>query len=390
MPESSPISLEADLLEVAELVSQLVSIASVNPAIDPSSAGEAALATFVEDWLCQRGVEVAREPTGLPGRDNVIARVRGNGGGRTLLLNAHMDTVGTDEMQDPFVARREGARLHGRGAQDTKGGLAAYMLAVASSRRLKLSGDVVFTAVVDEEHGSAGTIACLRTLDADGALVAEPTALEAVCCHKGFQWLDVHTEGVAAHGSRPDRGVDAIAHMGHAIVALDRLAAEVAGRPGHPTLGTGSLHCSLVRGGQEMSSYPARCQLSVERRTLPGESRDDVEREIQAALDASASGRSRQPVQMLTSLERPALQTPDTAEIVTHLRAATEAVTGRRPGSVGQAAWTDAALIAEAGIPAVVFGPSGDGLHTPTEWVDLESVATCSDAVLATIRTFCA
>ena len=226
------------------------------------------MAEFCFRWLGDRGCEVVRQPTGRPGRDNVVGIVRGSGGGRALMLNAHMDTVGVAGMECPHDPRVVDGRLYGRGALDTKGGLAAFMLAAASVADAGLRGDVILTAVVDEEFASIGTEASLRDWQTDGALVAEPTALDLATCHKGFVWLEVETEGVAAHGSRPEDGIDAIAKMGPVLAGVDALAARLAGGPRHPLLGTGSIHASLISGGQELSSYPGSCRLALERRTI--------------------------------------------------------------------------------------------------------------------------
>jgi acetylornithine deacetylase len=270
---------------VVELLSGLVAIDSINPDLVPGGAGESELAAFCWDWLIDRGCEVHRQSTGRPGRENVVAVVGGSGGGRALMLNAHMDTVGVSGMDHPHDPQVRDGRLYGRGALDTKGGLAAFMLAVASVVKGGLRGDVILTAVVDEEFASIGTEAVLRDWRADGALVAEPTSLDLATCHKGFVWLEVETTGTAAHGSRPEEGVDAIAKMGSVLAGVDALAARLARGPGHPLLGTGSVHASLISGGQELSSYPARCRLALERRTIPAETSEEALAEIEALLD---------------------------------------------------------------------------------------------------------
>jgi len=287
-----PVSVAPGLSAVVELLSALVSIDSVNPDLVAGGAGEAEMAEFCLGWLGDRGCEVVQQPTGRPGRDNVVGIVRGSGGGRALMLNAHMDTVGVAGMECPRDPRVVDGRLYGRGALDTKGGLAAFMLAAASVADAGLRGDVILTAVVDEEFASIGTEASLRDWRADGALVAEPTALDLATCHKGFVWLEVETEGVAAHGSRPEDGIDAIVKMGPVLAGVDALAARrgwPAG-PRHPLLGTGSIHASLISGGQELSSYPGFCRLALERRTIPHEGSDDAMAEIQALLDQIQGG----------------------------------------------------------------------------------------------------
>jgi acetylornithine deacetylase len=354
----------------------------------PGAAGEGEAARHVAGWLGRRGFEVRLQETGEEGRPNVIGRRPGTGGGRSLMLNGHLDTVGVAGMDDPHGARTDRGRLYGRGAIDMKGGLAALLHAAA--RADGVSGDLIVTAVVDEEYGSIGTEAALRQVGADGAIVAEPTGLDVTIAHKGFVWLEVSVDGVAAHGSRPDLGVDAIAKMGAVLVAVGELGEELAAGSGHPLLGPGSVHASLIEGGQELSSYPDRCLLQLERRTVPGEDAATALAELQRIIDRLAEDDASFQASVRATFERKPLTADAGAALVVALRRAVRQVTGEEPAVVGHSGWMDAALIAEAGIPTVVFGPTGAGLHAAVEWVDLESVQRCSDAVLATIRDFCA
>lgn len=351
--------------DLTELLARLVSIDSVNPDLVPGAAGEAALAREVAAWLERAGLEV-EVGDAAPGRPNVVARARGTGGGRTLLLNAHLDTVGVAGMERPLEAAVRDGRLYGRGAYDMKGSLAAIMAAGAEARRRRLRGDVVVAAVADEEVGSVGTAALVRTTTADAAIVAEPTELRPAIAHKGFVAFELEAAGRAAHGSRPDLGVDAIARIGHALVRLEELDRRLRGGPAHPLLGSGSVHASLIEGGQEYSSYPAHCVLKGERRTVPGESPALVEAELAELLgDVEGSAHvvfSRQPFEA------------DPAEEIV-------ALVTRHAGAdpVGVSFWADSALLAEAGIPTVLFGPAGDGAHAVEEWVDLASVERCAE-----------
>src|SRR5919198_2111559 len=263
--------------EIRELLAQLVAIDSVNPTLVAGGAGEAQIARFVTDWLDRNGVAVEYHDLG-GSRANVIGRVRGHGDGSTLILNAHLDTVGVAGEDAGLSPRVEGNRLYGRGAYDMKGSLSAIMLVAAAVAEHPLAGDLIVTAVADEEAYSIGTEAVAKTVAADAAVVAEPTGMQLVVAHKGFVWLEVATEGVAAHGSRYDLGVDAIARMGPVLVGLAELDKRLrAERDRHPLLGGASVHASLIEGGQELSTYPARCVLTIERRTLPGETVDHVE-----------------------------------------------------------------------------------------------------------------
>lgn len=279
--------------------------------------------------------------------------------------------------------------MYGRGAYDMKGGLAACMVAMAEAKKQGLRGDVILSAVADEEYASTGTKKIVQQVQADGAIVAEFTELQMVLAHKGFAWFDIETSGIAAHGSRPDLGVDAIAHMGRVLAELERYDASLASDAPHPLLGTGSVHASRIGGGTEMSTYPDRCVLSVERRTLPGESADDVEQallgilEHQQALDAAFRGTIRR------GLDRSPLETPVDSEIAHAVQAAATKVLGHPASVAGVPFWSDAALLSDAGIPSLLFGPSGAGAHAVEEWVDLASVEACAGVYLEAAKEFC-
>src|SRR5215218_4100790 len=268
--------------DVSELLAQLVAIESVNPSLVPGGAGEREVAAFVAAWARDAGLE-ADVLEATPGRPSVVVRAPGAGGGRTLLLCGHLDTVTFEGMADPRP-RVDGDRLYGRGAYDMKAGVAAALVACREAAALELAGDVVVAAVADEEHASLGVQEVLRSVGADAAIVTEPTELEVAIAHKGFVWAEVEVTGRAAHGSRPHLGEDAIVKAGPVLTGIgewdDRLGTRT-----HPLLGRGSVHASLIEGGAEMSSYPARCVVRLERRTLPGETAADVEREVAEVLE---------------------------------------------------------------------------------------------------------
>jgi acetylornithine deacetylase len=375
--------------ELSSLLQLLVSIDSVNPSLVPGARGERELARAIANWFSEQGIEVHVEDTAEAGRPNVVAVVRGTGGGRSLLLNGHMDTVGVAGIEQPFTPIIKEYRLYGRGALDTKGGLAAFMLAAAQAKRLNLRGDVILAAVADEEYASRGTEALVKNWTADAAIVTEPTALDLVIAHKGFVWMEVETFGIAAHGSMPEDGVDAIVMMGKVLVELEKLGQELLQLPPHPLLGTGTVHASLIEGGQELSSYPAHCKLSVERRTIPGETPMLVEAEIQHILSMLSSSDYAFQASCRTIFAREPLEVSPDTQIVEVLRRHTQKVLGYEPPLVGMSGWMDAALLEQAGIPTVVFGPDGEGLHGAIEWVDLDTVQACYEAVLATIEEFC-
>ncbi len=355
---------------IVELARRLIAIDSVNPALVPGGAGEREAAHAVAEWCEAQGLEV--ELVGPGDRPTVIARRRGSGGGRSLLLNGHLDTVGVAGMDAPFEPRVEDGRLYGRGSYDMKGAIAALCVAAADATGLR--GDVIVTAVADEELGSIGTEAMLERVHADAALVAEPTELQVAIAHRGFVGFEIETAGVAAHGSRPDLGVDAIVKMGPVLVALEELDRRLQRGARHPLAGPGAVHASLIDGGQEMSSYPARCVLMGERRTIPGETVDDVERELRAlAGDAE--------LRILAHRE-PYEAAPEHEFVQLVARVAESEV-------VGAPFWTDAALIADAGIPTVLLGPKGEGAHAAVEWVDIASLGRLRDAVVSIARRWC-
>ena len=368
-------------MDVIPLLERLVEIDSVNPGL--GGGGEEEIAMFVAEWAGGAGLEVELDAA-APGRPNVIATAKGSGGGRTLLLNGHLDTVGHEGMAAPLEPRVEDGRLYGRGSYDMKGGLAACLVAAAEAAKLGLRGDVVVTAVVDEELTSIGTQSVLKRVRADAAIVAEPTHMEVGSAHKGFVAFEIETHGRAAHGSRPDLGIDAIAKMGHVLVGLDALDRSLRERPTHHLLGSGSLHAGVVAGGTGFSTYPDRCVLQAERRTVPGESLDDVEAELQGLLDRLQHDDPDFRGTWRTVAARRAFEVDQAEEIVRLVRS--HASAGE---PVGQTYWADAALLAEALIPTVLFGPGGDGAHAQIEWVSLADVERCAAVFLSVACEFC-
>lgn len=367
--------------ETVELLERLVAIDSTNPTLVTGGAGELEIARFVARWLEERGVEVELEEL-VPGRANVVGRVRGTGGGRSLLLNGHLDTVGLGGPDGNLTPRIDGRRMYGRGTQDMKGSVAALLVAAARATSLGLAGDLVVTAVADEEAESIGSERIAATVRADAAIVAEPTDMRVAVAHRGFVWLQLETSGRAAHGSRYDLGIDAISRMGPALAGvgeLDRRFGENGNA--HPLLGRASAHASLIEGGTEASTYAASCVAKVERRTLPGETVASVEEQMREIAG---------PATVTTLFSREPLETSSDEPVVEVLRRQAGAVLGAEPELVGVPFWTDAALFSAAGIPTVVFGPGGAGLHEPTEWVDLNDVEHLSEILLGVAKELCA
>jgi acetylornithine deacetylase len=367
--------------QLTELIADLVHIDSVNPGLDPGAAGEREIAGFVAAWMRQAGLEV-HEQESAPLRPNVIGIRRGTGGGRSLMLNAHMDTVSLGKMEHPLHPRVVGSRLYGRGAFDMKASLAAAMLAVFDLGTELLRGDVIVTAVTDEEYASIGTQAIVREYAADACVITEPTGHDLTIAHKGFVWATIETAGVAAHGSLPEVGIDAIARMGPILSGISELDLRLRAGNGHPLLGTGSLHASLIEGGTELSTYPDRCRVQIERRTVPGETDEIVEaqlRELAVGGGELRMGISRSPFEIAAE-----------AELVQVMQGVYSRATGSPAPLAGAGGWMDSALTSAAGIPTVIFGPTGEGAHADIEWVDLESAQFCREIYAGLARVWCA
>jgi acetylornithine deacetylase len=368
--------------ELIELVSKLVSIDSVNPSLVPGGAGEADIAAFIADWSRAAGLEpeLLEETAGRP---SVLVRARGSGGGKTLLLCGHIDTVNVEGMSDPHAPRVEGDRLFGRGGYDMKAGVAAALVACREAAGLGLAGDVVVAAVADEEHASLGVQETLRAVSADAAVVTEPTELEVAIAHKGFVWAEIEVTGRAAHGSRPQLGVDAIVKAGAILTALGELDRALGERE-HPLVGRGSVHASVISGGVEMSSYPERCVIGLERRTIPGETAANVEAELDALLERCRAADPELVVHKRMGLVREPFEVDPDAHIV---RAVAAAAGGSEP--VGVSFWADSAFISAAGIPTVLYGPSGEGAHAQVEWVSIEDTVKVARALVEVASAIC-
>jgi acetylornithine deacetylase len=377
-----------------ELLQTLVGIDSVNPSLVPGGAGEGAIARAIAAELESMGAEV--EVTEVaPGRPNVVGVLAGRRPGRTLLLCGHIDTVGVTGMAAPFTPVLANGRLYGRGAVDMKGGVAAMLGAarvLAASGGLD-AGRLIVAAVADEEYTSLGAEALARSVHAgpqgaDAAIVTEPTDLVVAVAHTGFSWVEVTTTGRAAHGSRPLEGKDAILRMGRLLGRLEMLDRGLQSHPPHPLLGTASLHASLIEGGRELSTYPDRCTLSLERRTLPGEPNEVGPREVEALLAELRREDGELEAESRFLFGRLAYETPAGHELPGLLDAALTRM-GRPARRGGVSFWTDAAVLGHAGIPTVIFGPGGFGLHSIEEYVRLDEVLACRDVLVEVARAFC-
>ncbi|WP_420634931.1 M20/M25/M40 family metallo-hydrolase [Candidatus Palauibacter sp.] len=388
-------TLSADSRHLTAVLADLVSTNSVNPTLVPGAPGETTIARVATHHMLNAGLLVERyEPEA--GRPSVVGRLRGTGDGPTLMLNAHYDTVGVEGMQTPFTARVEDGRMYGRGAYDMKGALAACVEAtrLLHAAGVRLSGDVLVAAVADEEYASLGTADLVARrqrgeLDFDAAIVTEPTSLDLCVAHRGFTWIEITTKGRAAHGSRYRVGVDANLRMGRVLHRLEALIEELQSRPGHPLLGPPSMHAALLEGGTGISTYSPRCTLRIERRTVPPESRESVEREISSVLDELRAEDPSLEVQSSTFFHREPFETTPDAPIAACVSRATSKVLGREPAVIGDSPWMDSALTQAAGVDTVVIGPHGAGAHADEEWVDLDSCARLAEVLAEAAFDYC-
>ena len=374
-----------------QMLKELVKINSINPKLSPDGKGEKEISSFIANELTNLGLEVNLYEV-EKGRFNVVGTLKGKSQGRSLLLNAHMDTVGVEGMlENPFSAEIRNGRLFGRGAQDMKGSLAAMLGAVKSLTESDetLAGDLLFTAVADEEHASIGSDDLVKHIKADAAIVTEPTNLTLCRAHRGFIWFDVETFGKAAHGSRYQEGIDANIRMGRFLAQLDKLEQELLTRNPHPLVGPPSLHAARLRGGSEVSIYAAHCLLQIERRTIPGETVDQATAELDTILDFLSTQDSTFKGSVKPAFSRSPFEINEKAKIVQSLEEVLAKHTTDPVQHTGQTFWTDAPIFADAGIETVIIGPTGGGLHSEEEWVEIQSVFDLANILAETAKKYC-
>jgi len=374
--------------DAVALTRELVRVDSRNPSLVPGGPGENAVARALADVLKSWGLRVEMHDA-APGRPNVIARA-GTPGARSLMFNGHLDVVGIDGMiHAPWGAEERDGSIYGRGSSDMKAGVAA-MCAAAARVSTTIGGEVIVTAVVDEEYESIGTRALVDSgVRADAAIVTEPTRLAIMPAHLGFVWIDVTTHGRAAHGSRWDLGVDAIRHAGLILTEIDRIDTELLPTRGHSLLGRPSVHASLIEGGTGMSTYPDRCTLRLERRTIPGESTEQVRSEIEEACERAARGKPNFRADVTATFSQApsdvAVDAPVVVTLSNALRACNEDVRIQ-----GMSAWTDAALLNAAGIPAICFGPGDITLaHAAEEYVSIAEIERATVVLAQLAQQWC-
>jgi acetylornithine deacetylase len=369
---------------------RLVQINSINPTLAAGAPGEREIAAFIADSLGSVGlVTETFEPA--PGRTSVLGRLPGTGGGRSLMLNAHCDTVDVQGMAEPFSGALRDGRIYGRGSFDMKGSLAAGMAAAKAlvDSGTRLPGDLLVAAVADEEYGSLGTSDLMGRVKVDGAIVTEPTALQVCLAHKGYLWIEVEVTGRAAHGSRFELGIDANMKMGQFLAKLSLLEHALRARRPHPLVGPPSLHAAMLNGGTGLSTYAPNCTLKIERRTVPGETEAGAVAEVQAIVDELAAADADFHATVRPFFHRDPFEVAPEARIVQAVDGAAAKVLGRPARHIGDTPWMDAALLQAAGVETVVCGAAGAGAHSDVEWVDLDSVVQLAEILAEAAVDYC-
>jgi acetylornithine deacetylase/succinyl-diaminopimelate desuccinylase-like protein len=385
---STPLDVSID--DPVALTQTLVRVDSSNPGLSKSGAGEKAIAEFIAAWLAHRGFEVYRLEKHT-GRLSIVGVGKGSGGGRSLMFNGHIDTVTLDSYQGESLGGNicDGS-IFGRGSFDMKAGVAASMIAAARALMSDIRGDIIVAAVADEEDGSTGTMELLDAgWRADGAIISEPSHLQVTLSHRGFAWFDVDIIGKAAHGSRPELGIDAIVYAGYFLVELDEYAKNLAVGLRHPLLGAGTVHASLINGGEERLSYPALCTVSIERRTVPGETEQVVLQQLRAILDGLVNRLPNFAYRLRVGLARSPFEADREDTLAKLVLKEAETTLGHPPIIRAEPFWTDAALLAERGIPALLFGVDGGGAHAATEWATIDSIGKVAITLDRVAQEFC-
>ncbi len=375
---------------LVSLLQQLVGINSINPGLVEGAPGEGDISRYIHQTLQGLKVNSVLEEI-ESGRYNVTALIEGTGGGKSLVVNAHTDTVGVEGMADPFSGNVKDGRLYGRGSMDMKASIAA-MLAMAkfiTENDIQLKGDLILSFVADEEFGSIGTEHFLEHYSADAAIVTEPTSLDICLAHKGFGLYTITTAGKAAHGGRPDLGIDANRHMGKILAELDKVSSELKQRSPHPLLGVPSLHVPVIKGGSEPFTYAGECTAKVERRSLPEESDSEILATFEDIIRKLSEEEEDFHATVSCEIWRDAFEADSSSAIVSQLSESVKGITGRAPSYIGHHWWEDSGLFGKAGMDTVIIGPHGEGLHTTEEWVDIESAVRLAEILTHTARKYC-
>ena len=378
--------------QTQSFLSQLVSIDSVNPDLVTGGAGESKIAEQLLQ-ICKDDLALDVELQEVaPSRPNVIAKWPGNGNGKSILLTGHMDVVGVAEMEiEPFSAEVNIGRLYGRGSYDMKGGISAILSAISALKTAEYHprGDIWLGFVCDEEYASIGTEALVQKIQPDAAILTEPTDEIISVAHRGFVWITITTFGKAAHGSDYVNGLDAIQQMAPILERIKYLEDEINPKYQHALLGRPSVHASQINGGLGLSTYPDHCVLQIEHRTLPGEEGNMILSEWQDFIQMQKRNRIDFDAEVILDFERPPLEIEPTEPIVNTVKSAYNHCFDSCANLGASFGWLDSAILVEAGIPTVIFGPKGFGAHAETEWVDLESVNRCAAVIAESCISWC-
>lgn len=377
-----------DLSFITNTLIELIKINSVNPQLEEGGKGEAEIGNYIYHWLHSFGFETSIELIS-PSRVNVIGRWKGQGKGKSLIINAHMDTVGVNGMSSPFSPNIVDGKLYGRGAYDMKGSIAAMlgMAKAISENQHEVGGDLILTFVADEEYKSSGTQQLLHNLKADACIVTEPTDLQICLGHRGFGVYEIITQGNIAHGGQHQIGIDANMQMGLVLNELNTLSKQLTHEKKHPLCGEASLHIPLIKGGQSLFIYSGQCACQVERRTIPGEEEMQVYNELSEILQKLEASDPKFKASMKQLIWRNPYEINSNADIVKSLLRNMKASTPTN--FIGHTWWEDSALFGKAGIETVIIGPKGGGIHQPIEWVDLASVNELASILYHTVLDFC-
>ncbi|MCF8242846.1 MAG: ArgE/DapE family deacylase [Melioribacteraceae bacterium] len=375
---------------VITTLQKLVRINSINPMLSSGTPGEKEICCYIADVLKTLNLNPEIQEISK-NRFNVTAVIKGTGSGKSLLLNAHTDTVGVENMNDPFSGKISDGKLFGRGAYDMKGSIAA-MLAAAKAmvdNKTQLKGDLVIAFVADEEYDSIGTNHLLKTLKTDGAIITEPSNLDICIAHRGFGLYEIITKGKVAHGGRPDLGIDANMQMGKILHELNKISQELKKKEPHALLGRPSLHIPVIGGGTEPFTYSGKCKIILERRTIPGNKDEECLAEINNIIEKLSEEDQQFDAQVKQIMWRDPFETSKESELINKLSNSSKSVLNKEPVYIGHAWWEDSALTAKKGIDTVIIGPRGEGLHTANEWVEIESVNELAEILYQTAINFC-
>ena len=380
---------------VVELTKQLIAIDSVSPSLAPGHPGEARIAETVAARLDAAGYRIESVASADPARPSIVAVARRLAPGRSVVLNGHLDTVPVDGMDDPFRARIDGERLSGRGSSDMKGGVAGLIVAAEALAAMDAPGRVILALVADEEDGSTGAEAVLARLHElvgtpDVCLIAEPTWLDLAAAHRGYELIRVDLTGRAAHSSQPSEAVDVVPVVVAALAAVLETDRRLAAAEQDPKLDRGSLMTTVVKAGNAPFTVAASAELMIERRTLPTEASDVGLREVEGIVSGLGVPDGCT-VTARSLIRRSAWQVAAggaSVELAEHLARAAVAAGRPVPARRGFPYWMESALWEAAGVPTVVFGPAGGGLHAVDEWVDLAQLRVFPSVVTEAVSAF--